>query len=137
MKYFWSFCTLFITSIAFSQSDTLNDYQCYTNFSDAEKTEWTAFKNNWNFVYYQQLLKKYNIKKLNCKNCESFYADVYIEINNEGKISVIQIKTIKKCGTVSQEKTVIEDYTNSIKGYTFKTLKNKKYVTRLGNVLKC
>ncbi len=137
MKYFWSFSLFFICSIAFSQSDTLNDYQCYGNFSDAEKIEWTAFKNNWNYVHHNAILKKQHIKKLNCANCESFYAEIYMEINAEGKITFTQIDYIKKCGILNNDKLLALDYLNSLKNYAFKSVKNKKFVVRFGSVLKC
>jgi hypothetical protein len=76
MKYFCSFWILFNSVVVFSQNDTVHIYQLYSGFSNEEKAEWTSFQNNWYFIQYPNLQKKNHIKSLNCKSCESFYADI-------------------------------------------------------------
>ncbi len=123
--------------IAFSQKDTAHIYQLYSGFSNAEKAEWTSFQNSWYFTEYTNLQKKYHIKSLNCKSCESFYADMYIEIDANGIIVVAKNKHLKKCGVPTNDSLLISDFEKSITGYVFKTFRNKKMIARFGHVLKC
>ena len=137
MKYFW-ILFLGLTSIAgFSQTDTARTYQIYYSFSDPAKAEWTAFENEWSYFDFSQLKKLYKIKSLNCKNCESLFADVYIEINEEGKIDKAHFIKGKKCGIPCIEKEFTHFFENSLKKRSFKVLKNMKFIVRLGNALKC
>ena len=137
MKYFWIFLTLLLTLKGFSQSDTLRLHQAYYSFSNPEKAEWTSFENNWNYVEYTKLKKKQNIKSLNCKNCESFYADIYLEINDTGEITTAIFLKGKICGQPIQNNTLSAEFENSIKSQVFRSLKNKRFVARFGNILKC
>ncbi|MES2761841.1 MAG: hypothetical protein V4677_06530 [Bacteroidota bacterium] len=137
MKYFWIFLALFITNKAFSQADTLRLYQAYNSFSNPEKAEWTAFENNWNYIEYSELKKKNKIKGLNCKNCESFYADMYLEINDAGEVTTVVFLKGKICGQTIQNNKLSVDFENSIKSQTFKSLKNRQFIARFGNSLKC
>lgn len=137
MKYFWIFLILFIVNKGFSQSDTLRLYQAYPSFSNPEKAEWTAFENNWNYIEYTELKKKHKIKGLNCKNCESFYADLYLEINEAGEVTTVIFLKGKICGRPIQNNTLSSDFENSIKSQTFRALKNKRFIARFGNALKC
>ena len=142
MKYFWIFlpfyyCLLLNTQIAFGQTDTLRLYQAYHSFSNEEKAEWTAFENNWNYVEYSELKNKHKIKKLNCKNCDSFYGDIYIEINDAGILTTVIYKNGKICGLLISNDTLIKDFENSLKNQTFKYLKNKAFIARFGHILKC
>lgn len=142
MKNFWSFlfvlCLITISiQKASAQSDTLFLYQAYHSFSDQEKAEWTAFENNWNYFDYSELKQKNKIKTLNCKNCASFYAEIFLEINPEGKISVIHFIKGKICGIKINNEQLIAQFENSLKKQTFTYLKNKKFTARFGHVLKC
>lgn len=142
MKNFCIFlCVLGFTGIntntVHAQSDTLFLYQTYHSFSNQEKAEWTAFENNWNYVDYTNLKQKNNIKSLNCKNCGSFYADIYIEINNEGKLQVTRFIKGKKCGLTINDKVLINQFENSNKSHSFNYIKNKKFIARFGHILKC
>ncbi len=137
MKYFWIFLTLLFANKGFSQSDTLHLYQAYHAFSNSEKAEWTAFENNWNYIEYTELKKKHKVKGLNCKNCESFYADIYLEINDEGKVKVVTFLKGKICGRPIQNNTLSVEFENSIKFQIFRSLKNKHFIARFGNALKC
>ena len=137
MKYFCSFLTIVSSLIGYAQNDTAHIYQLYSGFSNEEKAEWTNFQNNWYFIQYTNLQKKHHIKALNCKSCESFYADVYLEIDANGKIEVAQNKSLKKCGLSVNDSLLISDFEKSIVGYVFKTFKNKKMIARFGHVLKC
>lgn len=137
MKYFWIFILYIGNLKSFAQTDTLHLYQLYSSFSDVEKSEWTTFQNNWQFVHYKAIQSKHHIKALNCKNCESFYADIYLEINEQGKINNTQIKTLKKCGLLCNDSLLLNDYIKSLLPYDFKFLHGKKFIARFGNVLKC
>ena len=142
MKYFW----IFIFNVCFSlmtnfklnaQNDTLHVYQIYQSFSNEEKAEWTAFENNWNYFDYTSIKKTFRIKNLNCKNCESLYADVFVEINNDGKASIIKFLKGKKCGILCNDEVFINQFENSLKKQQFKSLKNKRFIARFGHILKC
>ena len=142
MKNFWIFITVFSISTSFSnhlysQSDTLHLFQAYTSFSNSEKAEWTSFENNWHYFEYSQIKKNYRVSKLNCKNCTSFYADLYLEINDEGKVMIVHFIKGKKCGIYCNEELFIELFENSLKKQHFVNLKNKRFIARFGHVLKC
>lgn len=142
MKNFWILAiflalSLLKTTQVLSQSDTLQVYQSYNSFSNEAKAEWTSFQNNWNYFDFTMIKKKYKINGLNCKYCESLFADIYIEINNEGKVLVSHFLKGKKCGIPCNEKEFATLFENSIKKNTFKSLKNKQFIARFGNSLKC
>jgi hypothetical protein len=137
MKYFWIFLTFLIIGKGFSQSDTLRLYQAYYSFSNSEKAEWTSFENNWNFIEYSTLKKENEIKNLNCKKCENFYADMYIEINESGEVTNVAFLNGKICGQGMQNSTLGSQFENSVKHQTFKSLKNRRFIARFGNNLKC
>ena len=142
MKFFWIFifnvCFSLITNYKLNaQTDTLHLYQIYQSFSNEEKTEWTAFENNWNYFDYTAIKKTFHVKNLNCKNCESLYADVFVEINNDGKASVIKFLKGRKCGILCNDEIFINQFENSLKKQQFKSLKNKQFIARFGHILKC
>ena len=141
MKYFWIFI-LHTLSVFFSlklkaQQDTVHLYQIYNTFSNEEKAEWTAFENNWNYFEYSEIKKVFNVKKLNCKNCESFYADVYIEIDENGNLAYTKFLKGKKCGIEYNDELFKAKFENSIQKQQFKKLKNKQFIARFGHILKC
>ena len=137
MKYFWISFLLSLFCFMTSQEDTLHIYQVFHNFSNQEKSEWTAFENNWNYIDYSRLKQKYNIKKLNCKNCGDFYADIYVEINDVGKLITIHFKKGKICGRDISNEILTKKFEESLKTRTFKYLNNKHFIARFGYVLKC
>lgn len=139
MKFFWSF-TLFLMSLHFcnAQSDTMRLYQIYSShFSNGEKAEWTAFENNWNYFDYSELQKKLKVKKLNCGNCQSLFADVFLSIDENGKMAVVKFIKGKKCGIECSEKEFINWFEASLKKHGFKSIKNKQFIARFGHALKC
>lgn len=142
MKNFWIFSLVLGTSVlsrntVFAQFDTLHLYQTYQSFSNPEKAEWTAFENNWNFVEYSLLKQNNKIKALNCKNCESFYADMYLEINDVGQLTTVAFVKGKKCGLIIMDKPSMIQFENALKPQTFRSLKNKRFIARFGHILKC
>ncbi|MBI3520677.1 MAG: hypothetical protein HY062_15160 [Bacteroidetes bacterium] len=142
MKNFWIFILFVFFCFnggipVYGQSDTMHLYQVYSSFSNAEKAEWTSFENNWNYFEYNHIKTSYRISKLNCKTCENLYADIFIQINNEGRFSVIQFKKGKKCGKECNEPLFIELFENSLKKQQFHSLKNKQFIARFGHILKC
>ena len=137
MKYFCIFLSIFLVHKGFSQNDTLRLYQAYHSFSNSEKAEWTAFENNWNYIEYTRLKQNHKIKGLNCKNCESFYADIYLEINDTGEITKATFLKGKICGQSIQNNNLLVEFENSIKSQVFRSVKNKQFIARFGNALKC
>ncbi|MDF2451242.1 MAG: hypothetical protein K0S26_746 [Bacteroidota bacterium] len=142
MKYFWIFTlniwfTGLLVNKGLAQSDTLRLYQAYPSFSNSEKAEWTSFENNWNYFDYSAIQKKLKVSKLNCKNCESLYADVYVQIDSLGKFSVIHFLRGKKCGVWCEEELFINLFENSLKRHQLNSLKNKEFIVRFGHILKC
>jgi hypothetical protein len=142
MKFFW----IFIFNIFFSlvlknklnaQTDTLHLYQAYQSFTNEEKAEWTAFEDNWNYFEYNSIKNAFKIKTLNCKNCESLYADIYLEINDEGKAAVTRFIKGKKCGIPCNDALFMNQFENTLKKQQFKFLKNKQFIARFGHILKC
>jgi hypothetical protein len=138
MEKFWIFLgtSVLLTHPAKAQ-DTLMLYQAYTSFSDPEKAEWTAFQNNWNYFDYAALKQKHGIKSMNCKSCESFYADLYVEIDAIGKVTLAQCKRASRCGMITNDTILFSDFEATIRKQQYSALKNKRFVVRLGYVLKC
>lgn len=142
MKFFWIFIfniyfSLLVKNTLKAQTDTVHLHQVYPSFSNEEKAEWTAFENNWNYFEYSEIKKEWKVKTLNCKSCESLYADMYIEINNDGKISIIKFLKGKKCGIPCNDELFMNQFENSLKKQRFKSLKNKQFIARFGHILKC
>ena len=141
MKNFWIFI---VTSLMYctgheliAQSDTVSLYQAYASFTNQEKAEWTAFQNNWTYFGYHALKLKHHITALDCKSCESFYADLFLEINGKGEVSVSVCRTVKRCGASSTDLILKQDFEDSVRQQVFTFLKHKKFMVRLGQVLKC
>ena len=126
-----------IVQDVFGQTDTLHLYQTYHSFSSEEKAEWTAFENNWKYIHYSQLKQNHKIKTLNCKNCESFYADIYLEINGAGELTAALFKKGKICGQSIANESLIKEFEESLNAQTFNYLKNKHFIARFGHILKC
>lgn len=138
MKYFWSFLILLSFQFSNAQSDTIRLYQIYhSEFSNEEKAEWTAFENNWHYFDFTELKKIYKIKKLNCSNCESLYAELFIHIDETGKVSSAKFIKGKKCGIDCQDKDFKLWFEKSLGKQQFKKVKNRTFIVRFGNVLKC
>lgn len=138
MKFFWIFLCLFVLQrAALKAQDTLTLYQAYPSFSDQEKAEWTAFQNKWNYFYYPVLKQRHRIKRLDCSGCESFYAELYIEINAIGDVSKAICRHATRCGLDTRDSLVYKDFEDSVKKKHFPVLRNKTFILRLGNVLKC
>ena|ERR1700752_2522931 len=138
MKYFCSFLFLCLVKSMSAQTDTMRLYQIYTShFSNEEKAEWTAFENNWNYFDYSELQKRLKVKKLNCSNCESLFADMFLKIDDKGKIISVKFIKGKKCGLECSEKEFINWFEVSLKKHSFKSLKNKQFIARFGHALKC
>lgn len=142
MKFFWILMfNIFFSLISHhklnAQTDTLYLYQAYQSFSNEEKAEWTAFENNWNYFEYSNIKTALKIKNLNCKNCESLYADIFIKINHDGNITIIKFLKGKKCAIFNEEEAFIVLFENSLKKQKFNSLKNKQFIARFGHILKC
>ena len=136
-KIFFAYLFIIYSLSYKAQNDTLSLIQVYTSFSDYEKAEWTSFMNDWNFFEYSSLLKSQKIKSINCKQCSSLYADIYLEVDAKGGVKKAIVLKGKKCGEVLSDKVTIDWFAQSIKKRTFVAVKNKKFVARFGHVLKC
>lgn len=124
--------------LLFSQADTMQLYQAYPSFSNPAKAEWTAFENSWYFYEYPKLQAKASVKKLSCSHCESFYANVYLEINNAGKIVQAGFVEGRACGRPMKEDWLGKDFCESLlKSPAFRHIGNKVFIARFGHVLKC
>lgn len=138
MKYFWILpALLLLWAVQAKAQDTLLIYQVYHSFNDPEKAEWTAFQNDWNYFDYAALKEKHHIKSLNCRSCESFYAEVYIEIDEKGNVLNAASLRASRCGLSTKDKVICSDFEDSIRKHHFKALKNKRFIARFGLVLKC
>jgi hypothetical protein len=137
MKYFWSFLPVILTATSFGQNDTLRLYQAYTSFSNEAKAEWTAFENNWTYFSYTGLKKQQHIKNLNCSNCESFFADLYLEIDQEGNLTTVAFIKGKRCGLLIEDKSLKALFETTLKKQRFTYLKGKAFIARFGQALKC
>lgn len=138
MKFFWIFLCLFVLKqTTLKGQDTLTLYQVYPSFSDREKAEWTAFQNNWNYVYYPVLKQRHRIKRLDCSEYESFYAELYIEVDAMGDVSKAICRHAMRCGRDTRDALVYKDFEDSVRKQHFSSLRNKTFILRLGNVLKC
>lgn len=137
MKYFCIFSLILLGFRSESQNDTVRIYQIYSSFSNQEKAEWTSFENNWNYFQYSEIKKKLKVKKLNCSNCTNLFADIYLEINSDGKVIKAIFINGKKCGVICTDKLFIELFEKSVLHQQYTALKNKRFIARFGNALKC
>lgn len=138
VKHLCLYLMMLASSMLCSQSDTMQLYQAYTSFSNTAKAEWTAFENSWYFYEYPKLKAQAAVKELNCSQCESFYANVYIEINDKGKIVRAGFVKGRVCGRVMQDDRLGQAFCESLlKAPAFRTLSNKVFVAHFGHVLKC
>lgn len=103
---------------------------------DKQLADWKSIKNAWVANEYDKV-KFDNKVTLNCKTCNSFYADVVIKINGAGKMEYYKVVGGKCCGrglTKSQEVQIMRMF------FKFEfpgTLRNATFRTRLGSILKC
>jgi len=137
MKYFWIFTIIVFFGKLSAQKDTLHLYQIYNSFSNQGKAEWTAFENNWNYFTYSDLKTKQHIKQLDCKSCENFFAELYIEITEEGKLATVKFLKGKKCGVVIDDALLKKQFEEGLRNKLFTHVKNKMFKVKLGQVLKC
>ena len=130
---------LSVSSKAQEVQDTLTLYQAYPSLSDTGKKEWAAFQYRWSHFYYPLLKATRKISKFDCASCESFYADVYIEIDNLGMIRKAIAWRVIHCGALSNDKALRDDFERTVKlrPMHFLHLKNKCFTARMGYALKC
>ncbi len=110
----------------------LNDYE----LSAKQSAIWNSIKNNW-LVSDYQVIESENMIELNCTNCESFYVEVIIKINADGKLEYYKLLKSEKCGMVLDKKLELRIMRNFFKFEYLSELRNVMFKTRLGNVLKC
>lgn len=115
-----------------AESDVLSDYQ----LSDKQYSAWKSIKNNWLASEYE-LIKSENKIKLNCSNCNAFYVEVIIKINESGKMEYYKLLNGKRCGVGLTKELELRVMRKFFKfEYPFE-LRNVTFKTRLGDALKC
>lgn len=137
MKFRFLFLLLALAGWSHAQNDTLHLSQAYHTFSDAGKAEWTAFENSWSYHDYARLKAKAGIKKLNCSNCERFYAELYLEIDDKGNVRKAVVLRGYLCEKPLPMIPYQEAFEQSVRKANFKHIQNKQFVARFGHVLKC
>lgn len=121
---------------ASSQTDTMRLYQVYSAFSNQEKAEWTSFENNWTFYHYPKLKNEASVKRLSCKNCTAFYGDVYLEIDSRGRLVKATCIGGRCCGETLTT-AMIHHFEGSCLHTIFQHIKNRTFIARFGEALKC
>lgn len=110
----------------------LNDYE----LTDKQYAAWKLIKNNWIVSDYEAVELENNVK-LNCKSCESFYIDVIIKINANGKLEYYKFIDGKNCH-ISITKQVELRFMRIFFKFEYPSeLRNVTFKTRLGDSLKC
>lgn len=110
----------------------LND----SELSDKQFAAWQTMKNNWLAGDYE-VIREENKIKLNCKNCDSFYLEIILHVNENGKLGYCKAVKGSRCGlplTKDMEQRIMRNF------YKFEfphELRNTTFKTRLGEVLKC
>lgn len=110
----------------------LNDYE----LTDKEYAAWKLIRNNW-FVSEYEKIQAENKIKLNCKDCESFFVEVILKIDANGKLEYYKLVNGKKCGIALSKQLEIRMMRTFFKFDFPPELRNTIFKTRLGNVLKC
>ena len=111
---------------------TLNDYE----LTDKQYAAWKSIKNNWMVSDYE-VIESENKIKMNCKNCESFYINVIIKINESGKLQYYKFIDGKNCNIAITKKLELRFMRNFFKFEYPPELRNTIFKTTLGNSLKC
>jgi hypothetical protein len=93
--------------------------------------------NRWERTGFVKLLKKHNVGKIDCGDCEGVTAKIQFYINSEGKMQSIKLLQSNKCGFPFTEKFTI-DFINSFSNLVFpEILRNSCYHFYAGRRLKC
>ena len=85
--------------------------------------------------YFYTFLKKHKIK-FSCAHCVSIYIDIDVHVMEDGHAHVKVLQT-KKCGSEFNAKQITELEKLLFNMQFAHELKNKKFVARVGNGLKC
>lgn len=126
---------LFCQEIPFEEKNTpsvLNDYE----LTDKEYAAWKLIRNNWLVSDYKKIQTENKIK-LNCNDCESFFAEVILKIDANGKLEYYKLMTGKNCGIALSKQLEIRMMRGFFKFDFPPELKNTIFKTKLGNALKC
>ncbi|MBL0330387.1 MAG: hypothetical protein IPP64_13425 [Bacteroidetes bacterium] len=114
------------------EQSVLNDYE----LTDKQYSAWKSIKNNWMATEYEAIQAENKIK-LNCKNCQTFYVEVVIKINANGKLEYYKLLNGKRCSVGLTKELELRVMRKFFKfEYPFE-LRNTTFKTRLGNALKC
>ena len=114
------------------EQNILNDYE----LTDKQYSAWKSIKNNWMATEYEAIQSENKIK-LNCKNCQTFYVEVVIKINANGKLEYYKLLNGKRCSVGLTKELELRVMRKFFKfEYPFE-LRNTTFKTRLGNALKC
>lgn len=110
----------------------VNDFE----LSDKQFSSWRSIQNNWMANDYEAIQAEYNVK-LNCKNCNSFYLEVILKVDANGKLEYYKLLDGKKCGQSITKQIELRMMRNFFKFNFPPELRSTRFKTRLGNSLKC
>ena len=146
MKTIFSILFFLIYSTVFSQEimdqkllpdSVIHEYQ----LNEKQAAAWNKIKSSWVENDYKAILKENKIK-LGCggisnNECESIYVDVVLKINEKRKLEYYKLINGKKCGEPISKPLEIQLMKMFFKKEFPQELRNIKFETRLGSVLKC
>ena len=119
-----------------AQQDTLQAIQVYERMSAAEKNEWTQFRNQWSYEEFPKLLQQAGIRRLGCAGCKTLYADLYIEIDAQGRITRCVFVHGMQCDKALPG-DLADAFNASVKKAVFHAVKNRKFKARFGQLMTC
>lgn len=111
---------------------TLYDFE----LNEKQFAAWKSIKNNWLVGDYEKI-KSENKIKITCKDCESFYLNVIIKINESGKMEFYKVIKGKRCSIDISKELELRMMRNFFKFEFPPELRNVTFQTTLGSVLKC
>ncbi len=127
-----------VNSFADSEK-TSNIYKGQEELSTAQTKAWDSIYTIWLRDDYLKC-KKENKIDLNCDGhspCESFYIDVILKIDGEGKMEYYKLQGGIKCGRPITKPLELRLMRSFFKMEFPPELRNIKFEVRLGAILKC
>ncbi|MCW3085969.1 MAG: hypothetical protein JWP12_3335 [Bacteroidetes bacterium] len=113
-------------------SSVKNDYE----LPDNQFSDWKSVEKIWYANEYDKI-KAENKITLACKTCNSFYMDVIIKVNGNGKMEYYKLTGSNNCGRGFNKAQEIRMMRMFFKFEYPSSLRNTTFKTRLGTALKC
>ncbi len=113
-------------------SNVKNDYE----LPDNQFADWKSVEKIWYANEYDKI-KEENKITLACKTCNSFYMDVIIKVNGNGKLEYYKLTGSNNCGRAFNKAQEIRMMRMFFKFAYPSSLRNTTFKTRLGTALKC